>query len=630
MTRYSQLLLLGLSTLALWGCNRPSAPPPAQAAKPASHADELGRLVERYWEESAALSPWYAWGAADLNFGATPGGNIDPQSLADSLALERRYLQELAAVPRADLDAESQLTYELFRRERMLAIEGFTYPFELTPVNPYQDMALQFALMAPAAQRLALSNAREFDNWRARTEGFVRWMNQAIVNLREGVRRGYTLPRVLVDKSLPPLAALGQDGQGNAFFQSMRPAADAADSAERTRLSAAMTAVINDRIIPSYRALHDFLQREYLPRSRTSVALSALPLGESWYAYLVKRSTGGAMTPEQLHALGMAEVERSRQRVSALLGATAFAGNPAGFLDHARSDARFAYTSGPQLEGAYREVQGQVAAASQGAFSVFPRADFILRSVEPYRESIAEPLSYRPRAPNGIVAAALYVNLGELDARPAMGVISRYLRQAVPGHHYQLELQRERSDLPRFRRFGGDRAFVEGWGLYAATLGEELGVYHDPEDRYGALSAQMLCAAGLVVDTGVHAQGWTRKQAVDYLHAQMPIDEVEAAATVDRIIALPGEALACTVGFLEIQGLRATAQQKLGPRFDPRAFHAEMLKDGALPLDLLESRVKAWLVEAASNPAAGPVGAAEPPGAAAAPGATAAAAPNVR
>ena len=594
MIRFSHLALFGLSTLTFMACSAPP-PPPSRAADPGSQIEHLRHVVERYWDENAGLMPWYSWGEADLHLGATPGGAIAPQSLADSLALERRYLEEASAVPRSTLDAESKLTYDLFRRERLLAIEGFTYPFELLPVNPYAGMPQQFAAMASAAERLALSSARDFENWRARTESFVQWTNQAIVNMQNGMRRGYTLPRPLVERMLPQLAALGEDTPANVFYQSMRSSAGTADSAEATRLTAAMTAVINDKITPSYRALHEFLQHQYLPRSRTSVALSALPLGDAWYAYLTKRTTGSMLSAAQLHTLGVTEVERLHQRVQALLAEASFAGNPQSFVEHMQRDPRFSYNTAAELANAYQDLKGQVAAAAPALFSSFPRADFGIRSVESYRESVMAPLSYRPRAPNGIIAAVLYVNTARLDARPAIEVASQFLREAVPGHHYQLEIQYERSDLPRFRRFNTEPAFVEGWGLYAATLGEELGLYHDAEAKFGSLLAQTKCAAGLVIDTGLHAQGWTRQQALDYLHAQVPIDGAAADNTVDRVLALPAEALACTVGFLKIQGLRTSAQQTLGARFDLRAFHAEVVRDGAMPLDMLEAKLKVWM-----------------------------------
>jgi uncharacterized protein (DUF885 family) len=595
MIRFSHLALFGLSTLTLMACSAPPPPPPSRAADPGSQVEHLMQVVERYWDENAGLMPWYSWGGADLQFGATPGGDIAPQSLADSLALERRYLAEVSAVPRSTLDAESKLTYDLFRRERLLAIEGFTYPFELLPVNPYAGMPQQFAVMASAAERLALSSAKEFENWRARTESFVQWTNQAIVNMREGMRRGYTLPRSLVQRTLPQLAALGEDTPANVFYQAMRSNAGTADSAEGTRLAAAMTAVISDKITPSYRALHEFLQHEYLPRARTSVALSALPLGDAWYAYLAKRTTGSLLTAAQLHTLGVTEIERLHQRAQALLAEASFAGSAQSFALHMQRDPRFSYNTAAELANAYQDLKGQVAAAAPALFSSFPRADFGIRSVEAYRESVMAPLSYAPRAPNGIIAAVLYVNTARLDARPAIDVASQFLREAVPGHHYQIEIQHERADLPRFRRFNAAPAFVEGWGLYAATLGEELGLYHDAEAKFGSLLAQTECAAGLVVDTGLHAQGWTRQQALDFLHAQVPVDDAAADNTVDRVLALPAEALACTVGFLKIQGLRTLAQQTLGARFDLRAFHAEVVRDGAMPLDMLEAKLKVWM-----------------------------------
>jgi uncharacterized protein (DUF885 family) len=311
------------------------------------------------------------------------------------------------------------------------------------------------------------------------------------------------------------------------------------------------------------------------------------------------------LTSAQLHALGVTEMERLHQRVQALLAEASFAGNAQAFVEHMRRDSRFSYNSAAEVSNAYQDLKGQVAAAAPALFSSFPRADFGIRSVPPYRESVAAPLSYRPRAPNGIVPAVLYVNTEQLDARPAIEITSQFLREAVPGHHYQLELQHERADLPRFRRFGAVPAFVEGWGLYAATLGEELGLYHDAEAKFGSLLAQTQCAAGLVIDTGLHAQGWTRQQALDYLHAQVPIDDVAAENTVGRVLALPAEALACTVGFLKIQGLRTLAQQTLGARFDLRAFHTEVVRDGAMPLDMLEAKLKEWMEGVPASPASG-------------------------
>jgi len=550
-----------------------------------------------------------------MPFGETPAENIAPQSLADSLAIERRYLASVSAVPRPSLDAQSKLTYDIFARGRSLAVEGFTYPFELMPINPYEGMPQAFALSASGAERLAISSAEECEHWRNRALRFVEWTNQAIINMRAGLRRGYTVPRILIEEALPQLAALGEDAPANVFYEALGAESGGTATAEEARLTAAVRAVLKENILPSYRALHDFLQREYLPRTRTSVAWSALPLGNAWYAYLLRRTTGTAATQAELHLQGVAEVERLEKRVRALLSEAAFPGDAQAFYERMRGDPRFSRKESAELLGAYQNLKAEVVDAAPSLFAAFPRAEFAIRSVEPYREAVAPAVSYVPRAPNGMSPAVLYVNRAAHGERAALVVPSQYLREAVPGHHYQLELQRERVDLPRFRRFGGAPAFVEGWGLYAAALGEELNLYRDPEGKFGSLLAQLDCALGLVLDTGLHAQGWTRQQALDYLHAHLPIEDDDAVRTVDRMIALPGRAVACTVGFLKIQGLRIRAQQLLGAGFDVRAFHAEIVQDGAMPLDVLETKMNSWLqggarargASAGSATAGGPV-----------------------
>jgi uncharacterized protein (DUF885 family) len=593
MIRFSQLVFAGATGLLLSACNGPSASPPA----PVTHTVDLRVIVERYWADQAALMPWYSWGSADSSSGEEPDELIAPQALADALALEQRYLTELQAIQPAALRPEAQLTYAIFRRECELAIEGATYPSELLPLNPYDGMPERFALMESAAERLAPSSTREFENWRSRTEGLVRWMNQAVVNLRDGLRRGYTVPRVLVDKALPQLAVLGADTDQNPFYAAIQPAGT---DPERLRLTAAMRQEIKDQVLPAYRAMHDFLQRDYLPRSRTSVGLSMLPLGDAWYAYLAKRYTGGAQSPAQLHAQGVAEIERLRQRLQALLGET----GAQAFYDHMRSDPRFSYKSADELMTSYQELKVQVDAALPALFPVAPRGEFSIRRVEAYRAGTAPPLAYRPRAPNGLSAAVLYVNTARLEAHPAVPMTAEFLSQAEPGHHYQFELQRERADLPRLRRFAGTAAFVQGWALYAASLGDDLGLYHDTEAKFGAVLLQMNCAAGTVVDTGLHALGWSRGEAVDYVRAQVPTDEAAAADLVDRAIARPGAALACGAGYLKIQSLRQLAQQGLGSRFDLGAFHEQVLKDGAMPLSALEIKMKRW-IDAGGTPPGG-------------------------
>jgi uncharacterized protein (DUF885 family) len=598
--------------LILCACNGP-APAPAGGAPPAVPRERLSHLVERYWDENAAANPWYSWEGAEWRYAVAAGDAIAPQALADSLAMDRRYLADVHDLSRDSLDPDAQLTYDLFRRERELAIEGLTYPMELMPVNPYDSVPQRFAIAAAAAENRAVAGDAEFDAWRKLARNYVLWTNQAIANMRDGARRGYTLPKGLVERMLPQLAALA-DERANPFY----PAAAAA-AADHKRLASAVADEIRDEILPSYRLLHDFLQREYLPRSRDSVGLAALPLGDAWYAYLVKRVTGGARNQAALHALGLAELERLHGRTQALLAETAFTGNLPGFIDELRRDPRWSYQSPAELLAAYQALKSQALEAAPTVLSVMPRTDVDIRAMDIFLQATSPALSYQRAAADGTRGAVLYVNTAFLEARPAIDMDALFLREAVPGHHYQLSLQQESSDLPRFRRFGGAPAYLQGWGLYAATLGEDMGIYRDSAAKFGSLLAQMQCAALMVVDTGLHAQGWSRQQALDFLHAQIPSDDATLANEVDRTIALPGEALACTVGLLDFQSWRARAREALGERFDLKTFHSAILKDGAMPLDILDSRMKRWLdtaVAAPPVPSAAPAAEAEAPAAA--------------
>jgi uncharacterized protein (DUF885 family) len=572
---------LGLALVGLAACGAAPAPSPPPSVKPVAPREELARIVERYWDEKSL---------AEDRLGLT----ISRQFLADSLAMERRYLAELLTVPRASLNGESKLTYDIFKRGRELAIEGFTYPAELLPVNAFSGMPQQFARLGSGMGQQPFASAEDYENWLQRIDDFVVWTNLAIANMREGMRRGYTLPRVVIERTLPMLAGLAADTSANPFYRPLRSMPGSIVDPQRSRIGSRLGAAIKDKILPSYRTLHDFLQGEYLPRARDSVAWSALPLGEAWYAYLVRKETSTALTPAEIHRMGLAEVERIHGRLQSLLAEIPFPGNAQSYFDLLRGDPRFAYKSPDELLVALNDLKIKVAAASPTLFGAAPRSDVEIRAVAGAGASWPL-LSYRPAAPDRKRPAVLDVDTDGFAATSVGAVESLFLQEAVPGRHYQLALQQERADLPMFRRFGGLPAFVEGWGLYAASLGDELGLHRDPEEKFESLLGELRCALGLVIDTGLHSKGWTRQQALDYLHAQMPIDDAAAAVAVDRDIALPGAALAGEIGDLKIQALRARAQQTEGARFDIRAFHAELLKDGAMPLDILEAKIRLWI-----------------------------------
>ena len=554
MSGFSWIACCGFALLALAGCGAPPAPQPALAAAPKSAPalDQVNRIVERYWDEhlptDAALSP---------------------QFLADSLGIERRYLAEIQSVARDGLDAKSRLSYDIFRRQREILIEGFTFPSELLPIDPFGGMPQQLVAYAVELAARPSTDAGEYENWLRRIDDYVRWTQQAGANMREGIRRGYTSPRAVVERMLPTLERLGLDDSANVFYGPLRSLPNGMRSAERARLTRDMTSAVAERLLPANRMLHDFLLKEYLPRARAGMAMLELPLGSQWYAYRVKRATDSALSPEEINRIGIAEVER--------LGpppAREAAGPPAN-----------------GIENAYRELQTQVQAALPTTFAEIPKGEFEIRAAEWL--SPARALYYQRRGSSGSPPAVLYVNAGK-GARAAVSIAS-FLQQGVPGQHFQSALQQERADLPRFRRFGHEPAFTEGWGLYAASLGEALGVYTDESAKLEAVSAQLRCAVALVVDTSLQVKGWTRAQAFDYLRLHLGADDLDAQSLIDSYVAGPGDALACMMGEMKIRALRARAQQTMGGRFELRDFHTEMLKDGAMPLDILETKMKAWM-----------------------------------
>jgi uncharacterized protein (DUF885 family) len=552
MPGFSSKVSCLLAFIALAGCGAPSAPVPAPAAKAEPPIEQLNRIVERYWDERLPIE-----------------NAVSPQILADSLNIERRYLAEVLKVSRDNLDAPSKLTYDIFRRRREISIEGFTFPSELLPIDPFGGMTQQLAAQAVEMDQHPAATAAAYADWLKRIDDYVLWTQQAVANMREGMRRGYTSPRSVIERMLPVLERLGVDDSASVFYAPLRSMPLSIKDPERARLTREMTGAISQRLLPANRALHDFLQKEYLPRARTGIALSDLPLGREWYEFLVKRSTSSALSPEGISRIGVAEVERLGLQPARDLGQVPANG----------------------LVNAYKDLEVQVQAALPAAFSETPPPDLEIRGAERLPRPAAS-LYYERAGPAGAPSSVLYVN----TARAARATLSipDFLQRDLPGEHFQIALQQQQTDLPRFRRFGSDAAFTQGWGLYAASLGDALGLYTDESAKLDAVAAQLRCAVALVVDTGLHAKGWTRGQAFDYLRAHLGIGDLDAQSLIDSYAASPAEALAC-VGEMMFRTLRTRAQQRLGGRFDLREFHSAILQGGAMPLDILEEKMKGWM-----------------------------------
>jgi uncharacterized protein (DUF885 family) len=366
-------------------------------------------------------------------------------------------------------------------------------------------------------------------------------------------------------------------------------------AADRERLTADYRAAITGKVIPSYRKLLGYMRDEYLPKCRTTVGLDALPDGAAWYAYNVRTITTTDYTPAQIHAIGLAEVERIHGEMREVMRKVGFKGDLKAFSEYMQKDARFFFDDREKLIAGYVDIKRRVAPALPKLFERIPAADYEVRAVEAFREKSAAGGSYQAASEDGSRPGVFYANAYDLKARPMWAMEALSLHEANPGHHFQISLQREQKDLPKFRRFSSYTAYSEGWGLYAESLGRELGLYEDPYQYFGMLEAELWRSIRLVVDTGLHSKGWTREQVLEYMDAMSSTAEARAVSEAERYIAIPGQALAYKIGQLKIRELRSRAEAELDGGFDVRSFHTAVLGDGPLPLDVLEAKLKRWI-----------------------------------
>lgn len=599
-------LVLGL---ALGGCHRAPTPPnsdgataaesraAAKAARAASvEAQRLRDITEAYYEQYLQLNPLTATAQGDHRYDDRFGDYVSERWMADWLAIEQEALEKLRAIDPAKLTDEDRLTYESFRYGREIAIEGFRYPSELLPVNQFGGLHTYFAVLGSGAGAHPFKTAQDYDKFLARMDGFVAWVDQSIANMSSGAERGLVQPRIVVERIIPQLAALAvSDPKRSVFWDPVAGFPPAVKPADRERLAQAYAEKLSKQVLPAYQRLHDFLKDEYLEQARPTIAWSELGNGAEWYSYLVRYHTTTSMTPDEIHELGLEEVARIRDEMAHVAKQLGHGGDLQSFFDALRADPNLYFTDPAELIAGYQAIRERVDAGMPLLFARNPRAGFEIRPVEAFRAASEAAGSYLPGSPDGQRPGVFYVNTHDLPSRPRYAMEALYLHEAIPGHHYQGSIAQEATDLPRYRRFAYDTAYGEGWALYAESLGRDLGLYTDPYSQFGALSAEMWRAVRLVVDTGMHSKGWTREQAIDYFRANTALGDADIQAEVERYIAWPGQALAYKVGQLKILELRRRAQEKLGPRFDIRAFHAQVVDSGSLPLAVLEKKIDRWI-----------------------------------
>lgn len=558
-------------------------------------AERLRRLLELDWRHTLADNPELA---TEVGY---PGLNDRWSDLSPD-AIERRKrewqspLAVLHSIRRAKLGANDQLNYDLFKYNLDQAVAGNRFPEELMPVNQLGGVQQDLAKIFEIAPRATLKDYRDMV---ARLRTADRVVDQTLVLLRKGLAAGLTPPRItLRDVPQQVKNQMADDLETNPLLEPFKQFPAAISSADREALRAEASAALKEKLIPAFARLHEFLVNEYLPKSREGIACVDLPDGKAWYAHKARVSTTTRLTPEQIHELGLSEVQHIRGEMEKVIAESGFKGSFGEFQIFLRTDPRFFYTNKDELIRGYRDICKRADPELAHLFGTLPRLPYGVLPVPAYAEESQTTAYYQPGSPDAGRPGNYFANAYALNTRPKWEMEALSLHESVPGHHLQIALAQELTGVPEFRKHGGHTAFVEGWGLYAESLGYEMGFYQDPYTKFGQLVYEMWRAIRLVVDTGMHTKGWSRQQAIDYFLANASKNEHDITVEVDRYIVWPGQALAYKIGQLKIKELRAYATRELGANFDVRQFHDQVLGNGSLPLDVLEQRIKSWVTTA--------------------------------
>ncbi|MDJ0794206.1 MAG: DUF885 domain-containing protein [Woeseiaceae bacterium] len=556
----------------------------------------LGALFDEHFERNLELNPVRATFIGDNRYNDRMANFVSADYIAASDALDREFLQRLLEIDRDQLGDQEQLSYDIFRINREQSLEGRQFPFELIPINQFWSITNFFAQLGSGAGAHPFKTVRDYEDFLSRADDFADMSATIVARLKEGTQKGVVQPRILMEKLLPQVDAHVVDNvEDSLFFAPVRNMPEEFSEEDRERLTAAYEDKITNTIIPAYQRISNYLGDDYLSSARETVGLYAQPDGEDWYAYMVRLRTTTDMTPDEIHQIGLDEVARIHEEMHNVMDEVGFEGDLKEFFEFVNTDPQFFFDEPEQLIQGYRDMADHINTLAEDLFEIFPKTGFEVRRVEPFREKSASGGSYQAGTADGSRKGVFYANAYDLSARPSWAMESLYLHEAIPGHHFQIMLQRENEDLPNFRRYGSFTAFSEGWGLYAESLGKEIGVYTDPYQYFGGLNAELWRSIRLVVDTGIHAKGWSRQQVLDYMYENSAVAEARAVSEAERFMAIPGQALAYKVGQLKIRAIRDSAEERLGDRFDVKAFHTEVLKDGAMPLSMLEAKIDRWV-----------------------------------
>jgi uncharacterized protein (DUF885 family) len=569
----------------------------AQTGQQATPSDSaaINRMFDHYWEDRMKLYPLEATTNGDNRYNDIFQNDVSVAFINEAKSFYNRYLDSILTFKRENLSANDQLSYDIFKREMEIQLEGFQFHDELMPINQFWGHHLTIGQLGSGEGNQPFKTVKDYDNFLGRINGFAVWTDTAIANMRRGMNEGYVLPRSLTVKLVPQVRSfVTTDVKKNLFYGPINRMPADFSAADKERITAAYTSAISEKVVPSFTKLTDFFEKEYLPKSRSSSGIDSTSNGRAKYEYLIRQWTTTGKSPEEIHQTGLAEVARIRAEMEKIKTQVGFTGDLSAFFKYILNDKKFnIYNTAEEVLEGFRAIQAKQEPYLKKLFGRFPNTKFEIRRTEAFREATASA-EYNQATADGSRPGIFYTPIPNAKKFNYTGMETLFAHEAIPGHHYQISLQQENESLPRFRRFSWYGAYGEGWALYTESLGTELGLYTDPYQKMGNLVDEMHRAIRLVVDVGMHAKGWSREKAIEYDMANEPIDEAAATSYIERYMAIPAQALSYKTGAIKIWELRKKYEKQLGAKFNIAAFHDELLKDGCMPLDVLERKMDRW------------------------------------
>ena len=566
-------------------------------ALPKSEAN-IDSIASKYYEGYLKMYPLEATMQGDSRYNDLLSNNISSEFISKEIEFYTDTQKKLKSIEYDDLSDEQKTVYDVLDYTLKDKIERYAYHPELMPFSQFEGLPLDFPLLGSAEGNQPFKTTKDYDNWLKRIDAFVIWMNTAEKNFREGMKQNVVLPKKLVVKMIPQMHSeeiITEDFDKNIFYGPIKKMPKNFSAKDKEKYKILYQEAISSKIIPAYQKMGDFLEKEYLPKARNTDGINALPNGKNIYEYYAKSWTTTNKTPEEINKIGLQQVAMLRAEMEKVKTQLGFKGSLEEFLLSLKTDKKaMPFKTPEEVIAAFNGILKKIEPKLPSMFSKFPKTPFEIRRTEKFREASASA-EYKQGTPDGKRPGIFYTPIPDATKyNVTNGFESLFLHEAIPGHHYQVSLQQENTEIPKFMRFGWFGAYGEGWAHYTETLGPEFGLYTDPYQKMGYLSDQMLRAVRLVVDTGIHTGKMTREEAIKYYLSNISDSEEGATAAIERYMAIPGQALGYKIGSLKILELRAKYQKQLGKKFNLAKFHDEILNQGCLPLSVLERKMELW------------------------------------